>query len=113
MPESKLVAELTGHAATFGVCMALLVYVYNETTFRQFPSLHIIMSGLVILTIFTIDVALTLYFREAGVITDPHKDVKVSGQVPYYFGNFWGTPFLCHYSKYQSSSLLNSAPLLF
>ncbi|XP_042243018.1 adenylate cyclase type 1-like [Homarus americanus] len=76
-----LLPELTGHAATLVVCAALLVYVYNEQTFRQFPRLHIVLSGLVILTLFATDVALTLYFHEKDVRGEHHKDVKFGNMV--------------------------------
>ncbi|XP_071547406.1 adenylate cyclase type 2-like isoform X2 [Panulirus ornatus] len=71
-----LVPELTGHSAIFVVCTSLLVYVYNEATFRQFPSFHIVLSGLVILTLFTTDVVLTLYFHDNGGGDDQHRDIK-------------------------------------
>lgn len=82
-PIEELVPELTGHAAGLVVCMALLVYVYNEATFKQFPRLHIVMSGLVILTIFATDVALTLFFKETSFPEgEQHYNMK-SGNIVY------------------------------
>lgn len=80
-PIEELVPELTGYASGFLVCMALLICVYNEDTFRQFPRLHIVMSGLVILTIFSTDVALTLFFKESSLPeSEQHYNIKVRNE---------------------------------
>lgn len=63
--------------ANLVVCTVLLVYVYNEKTFRQFPRLHIVMSGLVVLTLFTSDVALTIYYQENTFPGYQSTNVKV------------------------------------
>ncbi|KAK3872759.1 hypothetical protein Pcinc_022182 [Petrolisthes cinctipes] len=73
--------ELTGHVANLIVCIALLVYVYNENTFRQFPRLHIVMSGLVVLTLFTSDVALTIYFKQNTFPGHQYTNVKYGNMV--------------------------------
>ncbi|XP_063590927.1 adenylate cyclase type 2-like isoform X1 [Penaeus indicus] len=80
-PPEELVPELTGHGAALVVCMALLVYVYDERTFRQFPSLHVVMSGLIILTLFATDVSLTLYFHEQEIQGNEDKDVKFGNMI--------------------------------
>ncbi|XP_068202815.1 LOW QUALITY PROTEIN: adenylate cyclase type 2-like [Palaemon carinicauda] len=56
--------EMTAHGVTVIVSFSLLLYVYNERTFHEFPRLHILLSGFVALCLFTIDVAMTLYFQE-------------------------------------------------
>lgn len=73
----ELVPEMTGQIACLVVCMSLLVYVYNEHTFRQYPRLHIVMSGLVILTIFATDVAITLFFKDNSFSDSQHYNIKV------------------------------------
>lgn len=78
----ELVPELTGHVAGLVVCVSLLVYVYNEFTFRQYPRLHIIMSGLIILTLFASDVAITLFFKENRFPHSEHYNIK-SGNITY------------------------------
>ncbi|ROT79207.1 Adenylate cyclase type 2 [Penaeus vannamei] len=80
-PPEELIPELTGHGAALVVCLALLVYVYDERTFRQFPSLHVVMSGLIILTLFATDVSLTLYFHEQNIQGDEDKDVKFGNMI--------------------------------
>ena len=76
----ELVPEMTGHVAGLAVCMSLLVYVYNEHTFRLYPRLHIIMSSLVILTLFTTDVAITLFFKDNSFPNSQHYNIKVRMQ---------------------------------
>ncbi|XP_045137606.1 adenylate cyclase type 2-like isoform X1 [Portunus trituberculatus] len=78
----KLVPELTAHVAGLVVCVSLLVYVYNEHTFRQYPRLHIIMSGLVIITLFATDVAITLFFKNNRFPDSEHYNIK-SGNMVY------------------------------
>ncbi|XP_045622899.1 adenylate cyclase type 2 isoform X2 [Procambarus clarkii] len=79
--EDQMIPEVTGHAATLAVCVAVLMYMYNENTFREFPRLHIVMSGLMVLTLFTTDIILTLYFHYNDVTGGDHKAVKFGNMV--------------------------------
>lgn len=67
--------EMTAHGATMIVSFSLLFYVYNEKTFHEFPRQHILLSGFVAVCLFTIDVAMTLYFHEEEVAHSDYRQV--------------------------------------
>ncbi|CAL4240739.1 unnamed protein product, partial [Meganyctiphanes norvegica] len=60
------VSELLGHACIFLVCISLLVYAYNEDTFKRFPALHLVMSIIIVLALTTADGVVSIAVTQAN-----------------------------------------------
>ena len=60
--DGLLLPEIIGYCVIFLLCLVIMLFVYNEQTYRSIPQLHIVITCIIVFTLLSVHITISLYF---------------------------------------------------